>query len=246
MRQAVILAGGKGERLRPLTEDRPKAMIDLLGSPLLGYQIQWLRSHGFSKIVICCGYRHEVIREHFGDGGRWQVQIEYLVESEPLGRGGALKQALKHIGDTKEPVLALNGDLITNLVLGDLFEFHKKQGGLATISTVPLRSPYGIVDCAEDSTITGFREKPELPFLINAGIYVLEQSIVGLLPDKGDHEEFTFPKLAQEGRLKAYQTRCFWRTMDTVKDHSEVRSELEKMFLTTFFTQPVSPSLTSV
>lgn len=234
MRQAVILAGGKGERLRPLTEDRPKAMIEILGNPLLAYQIQWLRQHGFTRLVICCGYLHEVIREYFGDGSRFRVQIEYLVESEPLGRGGALKQGLKHIKGSDEPVVALNGDLITNLALSDFYQYHKEQGGVATVCTVPLRSPYGIVDCDSNSTITGFKEKPELPFLINAGIYVLNQSIIELLPDKGDHEVFTFPRLAEEGKLKAFQTRCFWRTMDTVKDHSEVRSELESMFISTF------------
>ncbi len=234
MKQAIILAGGKGERLRPFTEDRPKAMIDLLGRPLLSYQIQWLKSYGITNIIICCGYRHEVIRDHFGDGSRWQVQIEYLVESEPLGRGGAIKQALRHIKGYDGPVIALNGDLITNLALAELFDFHRKHGQLATLATVPLRSPYGIVECAPDATITGFREKPELPFLINAGIYVLDQSLLDLLPDKGDHEEVTFPTLAKQGRLKAYQTHCFWRTMDTIKDHSEVTAELEQLFITTF------------
>src|SRR2546425_12743083 len=103
MKEAVILAGGKGERLRPFTEDRPKGMIELLGNPIMAYQIHWLRSYGFSHLVIACGYRHEMIESYFGDGSKWQMEIEYEVESEPLGRGGALKKALKRLRDFEEP-----------------------------------------------------------------------------------------------------------------------------------------------
>jgi NDP-sugar pyrophosphorylase family protein len=87
MLQAIILAGGRGERLRPLTEDRPKGMVDILGSPLLAYQLCWLRSYGIEHVVICCGYRHEIISAHFGDGWRLHMRPEYPIESEPLGRG---------------------------------------------------------------------------------------------------------------------------------------------------------------
>jgi NDP-sugar pyrophosphorylase family protein len=236
MRQAVILAGGKGERLRPYTEDRPKAMIELLGSPIMAYQLHWLRSYGFQRVVIACGYRHEIIESHFGDGSKWGLKIEYEIESEPLGRGGALKKALKRIGGFQQPVLAINGDGITNLKIDDLFAFHEKHKPVATLATFPLRSPYGIVDIDDDRTIRGFREKPELPFGVNAGMYVLEPEIVALLPDKGDHEDLTFPQLAEQGRLKAFQSNSFWRTVDTAKDLTELRSELEKMFLSSFFT----------
>ncbi len=235
MKQAVILAGGRGERLRPLTQDRPKCMIELLGNPLMAYQLHWLHSYGINQVTVSCGYMHEMVRNYFGDGSKWQMSIQYIVEDEPLGRGGALKRAMKELQTISEPILAINGDNISNLSIDDLMQFHLHQLGMATIVTVPLRSPYGIVETSEDGTVIGFREKPELPYGVNAGIYVLNPEIVQFLPDKGDHEETTFPELASQGQLKAYQTRSFWRTVDTVKDVAELRSDMEKMLLGAFF-----------
>lgn len=235
MEHVIILAGGKGERLRPLTEDRPKAMIPVMGNPLLAFQLRWLRASGFKKVIISCGYMNEVIRNYFGDGSKFQVDIQYLIEEQPLGRGGGLKNALKQIRHVKTPILAINGDSMTNLNLSDFIAFHKKEGGIASLATVPLKSPYGIVEYADSSAnISGFTEKPELPFWINAGMYVMEPEIFDLLPDIGDHEEMTFPKLALEGKLKGYKTRAFWRTVDTVKDLSELRAEVEQVFFGAF------------
>lgn len=235
MKQAVILAGGKGERLRPFTEDRPKGMIELLGNPIMAYQLHWLRSYNFDRVIIACGYRHEMIESYFGDGSKWQMQIEYEVETEPLGRGGALKRAFSRLGSFGGAVVALNGDHITNLDLNDLSAFHQAHGSMVSLVTVPLRSPYGIVEISEDDTVIGFREKPELPYGVNAGVYMMERKIVDLLPDKGDHEEATFPQLAAAGNLKAYRSSAFWRTVDTAKDLTELRSELETIFLSSFF-----------
>jgi NDP-sugar pyrophosphorylase family protein len=231
--RAIIIAGGKGERLRPYTEDRPKAMIPVLGNPLLSFQLRLLSTHGFKKIAICCGYRNEVLKEHFGDGAKFGVRIEYLVEDEPLGRGGALRRALEHV-QAREPVLAMNGDSLTNINLAELVAFHQRHNPAATLVAVPLRSPYGIIDVKDESVVCGFKEKPELPFWINAGIYVLDPRIVDDLPSKGDHEEFTFPKLAQANQLRVYKTRAFWKTIDTVKDLTEVRSEFEQLVFGAF------------
>jgi len=224
---AIILAGGKGERLRPLTEDRPKAMVELLGKPLIDYQINWLSSYGINKITIACGWRHEVIRNYLGDGKKWNVAVNYVVEEQPLGRGGALKGALKILMPFNQPVFSVNGDIICNLNLHSMQEFHNQRGGIATLASVALKSPYGILDLKGDSSIAGFREKPELPYWINGGIYVLESSIIELLPDLGDHEETTFPALAAAGKLQAFKTDALWRSVDTVKDLTELTRELE-------------------
>lgn len=242
MSRAIILAGGKGERLRPFTEDRPKGMIPVLGNPLLAFQMRLLSTHGFNSVTICCGYRHEVIKDYFGDGAKHGVKIEYLVEDEPLGRGGALRSALEHIQPLpNESVVAMNGDSLTNLNISELMAFHKQHKPAATLVTVPLRSPYGVVDVADDATVNGFREKPELPFWINAGIYALTASILKDLPEVGDHEVLTFPRLSEQGDLKAFRTRAFWKTIDTVKDLTEARAEFEQMLFGAFF-QPAAIS----
>ena len=227
--KVVILAGGKGERLRPFTEDRPKPMIEVLGSPLLAYQLNWVRAAGFQHIIMACGYRHEVIESYFGDGSKWQVKIDYLVETQPLGRGGAIKRALQSVDTLDGPILVLNGDMVTSLHIDGLLNFHKQHSSVATLVTVPLRSPYGIVELADDGCVRRFSEKPILPFWINAGIYVFSPEIIELLPDKGDHEQLTFPGLAQNDELRAFKSSAFWRTVDTVKDVSELRAELEKL-----------------
>lgn len=235
MNRAIIIAGGKGERLRPFTEDRPKCMIPVLGNPLLSFQLRLISSYGFNRVTICCGYRHEVIRDHFGDGTKYGVKIEYLVEEQPLGRGGALRAALESLPPSTEPVLAMNGDALTNTNISELVTMHKRTGATATIVSVPLRSPYGILETTDDNIVSGFTEKPELPFWINAGIYVFDPAIVSALPKVGDHEELTFPQLAKEGQLRVYKTRAFWKTIDTVKDLTEVRSDFEQLVFSSFF-----------
>jgi NDP-sugar pyrophosphorylase family protein len=237
---AIILAGGKGERLRPYTEDRPKPMVSIMGSPLIAYHLKWLRASGFTRVVVCCGYKSEVIQEFFGDGSKFGVDLSYCVEEVPLGRGGAFKAALKSVPNSEGPVLAMNGDLMTNLRIDDLRKFHSENGAMATVATVPLRSPYGIVELEGESNITAFREKPELPFWINAGIYMFNPKIVDLLPDNGDHETTTFPKLSEQNLLKAFKTRSFWRTVDTVKDLTELRTELESAFFSSFLSPEAS------
>ncbi len=185
---AIVLAGGKGERLRPFTANRPKAMVEVHGVPLLAYQLRWLRAQGVTDVAIACGYRHEVLQEYFGTGRAWGLAIRYSIEEEPLGRGGALKQAFHALGAPPTLCLATNGDIITDLTLAPALDAHRRSGAAATVVVTPFRSPYGIVEVDEGNRVRGFREKPELPFWINAGIYVLSPEIFPLLPDRGDHE----------------------------------------------------------
>ncbi len=231
---AIILAGGRGERLRPFTEDRPKSMVEILGIPILGYQLQWLQSQGVSDIIIACGYRSEVIQNYFGTGEKWDVRIQYSIEQQPLGRGGALKLAFGLLHQDDDVCLATNGDVITNLPLRPVLQAHPASGNLATLVLAPFTSPYGIVEVGGDEKIVAFHEKPELPYWINAGIYVLSREVEPLLPDQGDHEDSTFPRLAADRRLGAFKSRGYWRSVDTVKDLSEVHKELEKRLLTSF------------
>ncbi len=232
--QAIILAGGKGERLRPFTQDRPKCMVEILGVPLLGYQLQWLSAQGLTDVIVSCGYRHEVIEDYFGDGEKWGVRLRYSIEDQPLGRGGALRLAFRDLAPGEDACLAANGDVITNVRLKPLLQAHRQHGCLATVVLAPFISPYGIVEVDDEDRVVAFHEKPELPYWMNAGIYVLARELATLLPEHGDHEDSTFPQLALERRLGAYKSRAYWRSVDTVKDISEVGKELEKRLMTSF------------
>lgn len=235
--KAIILAGGKGQRLRPYTEDRPKGMVEVLGVPILAYQVRWLKANGIEGILFSCGYRHEVIQEHFGDGTKWGLPIDYVVEEVPLGRGGGIKLTFGHLEPEDDAVVVTNGDVITNFPLQDMIAEHEQAGVMASIYLAPYFSPFGIVDVDEDMRVRGFREKPELPYWINGGVYVLNREIEGLLPDKGDHEVETFPILVERGQLRAFCSRAYWQSVDTVKDLSVTGRDLERFMMEAFFEQ---------
>jgi len=232
--KAIILAGGKGERLRPFTNDRPKGMVEVLGVPILAYQVRWLLANGVTGILFSCGYYNEVIRDYFGDGAKLGVQIQYIIEETPLGRGGGMKLAFSHLAPEDDVVVVTNGDVITNFPLKDMVEVHRATGAMGTIYLAPYFSPFGIVEIAEGDRVLGFREKPELPYWINGGVYVLNRAVEQHLPDKGDHEVTTFPMLAEQGQLRAYCSRAYWQSVDTVKDLSVTARELEQFMMEAF------------
>ncbi len=228
---AIILAGGLGLRLRPLTNRKPKPMVEILRKPILEYQIEWLKSQGIRNFIIACGYKHEKIMDYFGNGEKFDVNIQYSIEKEKLGTGGGIKQALKYIDDNENDIVVTNGDIITTIDLRPMFEYHKQSNFMATILLVPFKSPYGIVDVDETNRIRGFREKPELPYWINGGVYVLRRQVEEFLPEKGDIEKETFPILAEKGLLGSYKSRGFWRAIDTIKDLSEIEKDLKKLLM---------------
>ncbi len=226
---ALIIAGGEGERLRPLTSDRPKPMIEVAGAPILERQIRWLAREGVSDAVLLCGYKAEVIREHFGDGTRFGLRVHYSLEDEPLGRGGALKLGSRLLPPGEDPVLALNGDVLTNQPLAPLLRYHRRKGAAATVMLTRLRSPYGITRLDRSGRIVAFEEKPLLPHWLNAGLYVLAPQFFRRLPDRGDHETTTFPELAAEGKLFGYRSRAYWRSVDSMKDLREAAAEVGEL-----------------
>jgi NDP-sugar pyrophosphorylase family protein len=226
---ALIIAGGEGERLRPLTRERPKPMIEVAGRPILEHQVRWLVDQKVTDIVLLCGYKAEVIEEHFGNGDRFGVRVQYSLEDEPLGRGGALKQGARLIQTPMESVLALNGDVLTNQPLAPLLRYHSQKESAATVMLTRLHSPYGIVRQDRGGRIVSFDEKPLLPHWINAGVYVLSPSFFERLPARGDHEVTTFPELAAEGKLYGYRSRAYWRSVDTFKDLTDATQELREM-----------------
>jgi NDP-sugar pyrophosphorylase family protein len=223
---ALVLAGGKGERLRPLSEDRPKPMVLLAGKPILEYHLTWLRDQGVTNALLLCGYRADVIQSHFGDGRRLGLAIDYSLEDAPLGRGGAFKLAFSRVPPSEELLIGTNGDVLCNQPLTPILRAHRTSGAVATVMLTRFVSPYGIVRVARDGRIIRFEEKPRLPHWINAGLYVLSRPFFDLLPDLGDHEDTAFPLLADRGQLRAYRARGYWRSIDTVKDLTEAVKDL--------------------
>ncbi|WP_202512079.1 nucleotidyltransferase family protein [Streptomyces sp. SID3343] len=224
--QAIILAGGQATRMRPYTDDAPKAMVPVAGSPILGYQLLWLAEHGVKQVVLSVGYRADLIRAYVGDGSRFGLSAAYAVEDEPLGRGGGMKLATRQLADPAGDFLALNGDVITHFDLGDLIEGHARSGAAVTIALSPYRSNWGVVDIDEADRVRGFVQSPVLPYWINSGVYAMASQVSGLLPDKGDHEDTTFPALAEQDRMRAFRIDGYWRGIDTVKDVKEATGEL--------------------
>ena len=221
--KAIILAGGKGERLRPFTDNCPKGMIEIEGKPILEYQIEWLKKYGVNEIIFACGYRHEKIKEYFGDGKKHSIIIQYSIEDGPLGRGGAIKKAWELI-KSDEAIVVLNGDIYTTLNLNKVVQAHKERTSeeiIATICLFPYKSSYGVIKVSEDGLVEKFEEKPVLPYWINGGVYLFESEVKKYLPDKGDHETTTFPELAKKRLLYGYKSNAYWKGIDTVKDLSE-------------------------
>jgi mannose-1-phosphate guanylyltransferase len=228
---ALILAGGQGERLRPLTDNLPKPMVPVGGKPILERQIEWLKAIDVTDVVFLAGYRWEAIKDHFGDGGKFGIRAFYSVEDSPLGRGGAIRKGFSQVPENSGPVAVLNGDIVTFEDPRALLKSHHAKiaanpAHLATLLVVPMVSPYGLVEMNQSGDVIAFREKVEMPHWINGGVYILEPDITAELPELGDHETSTFPELAQSGRISAYESRAFWRSVDSFKDLREAEEGL--------------------
>lgn len=228
--QAVVLAGGQGSRLRPYTDDRPKPMVEIPGTglPIIGHQLRWLAEEGVTDAVISCGHLAEVLQKWLTTADL-PLTVTTVVEKEPLGRGGGLKYAATALPRPDDPWFATNGDIWTRFSLREMASFHAERGAVATLALARPRMPWGAVDTDEFGHVLDFVEAPPSPYLINAGVYVFAPGFTALLPDRGDHERATFPRLARERRLAGFQIPhgAYWRAIDTAKDLAEAARELK-------------------
>ena len=229
---ALTIAGGQGERLRPLTDNLPKPMVPVAGKPILAHQVAWLKAAGVTDVVFLAGYRWQAIKDYFGDGQALGIRAHYSLEDSPLGRGGAIRKGISLVPETEQTMVVLNGDVITRQSLEAMLQRHRAckdadPGHLATIMITPMVSPYGLVDVDSLDRVVGFREKVRMPHWINAGVYVLERGILPELPEIGDHENDAFPRLAAAGRISAFKTTEFWRSVDSFKDLREAEEFLD-------------------
>lgn len=227
IKTAVILAGGEGLRLRPLTDDSPKSMILVAGKPLLQWIIEWVKGNGILEIVVGVAYKKERIIDFLGDGSRFGVNIEYSEHTVEGGTGEGFRLAIeRHVDD--ELFLAMNGDELVDLSVPDFGMYHRSSGGIATIAVGPLRSPYGVVEI-DGKDVVGFREKPILQsHYVSIGTYIFSRQILEYLPKTGDVERTAFPRLASVRKLKAYVHNGFWATINTLKDLEDAENQLNK------------------
>jgi mannose-1-phosphate guanylyltransferase len=217
--QALILAGGEGTRLRPLTSTVPKPVVPLVDRPFIAFMIDWLRGHGVDDVVMSCGHLASGVRNVLGDGEAFGIRLRYVEEPRPLGTGGALKFAEQLLD---ERFLMLNGDVLTDLDVSGQLEQHERTGATATLALTPVEDPsaYGLVRIADDCAVTEFVEKPAPDQIdtrnISAGVYVLERSVLELLRagEPASIERDIFPRLVGDG-LYGCVSRGYWLDIGT-------------------------------
>ena len=215
MLEAIILAGGKAERLGDAAGGRPKSLVEIAGRPLAAYQVARLARAGVERVIVSCAAGQGGVFE--GELAGLGVEIVAAEEPERLGRGGGIKFAAR-ARTGGGAVFALNGDELVAVDFGALLAKHEASGGLATITVAQPKSQFGLVDVDDADVVRGFREGAQVPYWVNCGNYVLSDEAIARFPDRGDHESTTFPELAAEGRLHAYRHDGLWLTVNTPKE----------------------------
>jgi NDP-sugar pyrophosphorylase family protein len=223
--EALLLAGGKAERLGEAAQGLPKPLVPVAGFPLAEYAVARLVEGGVTRVIVACraGDEDAFVNALAGLG----AEVEAVGEPEPLGRGGGLRLASSRRQE-EGPVLALNGDELLDVDFAALLAEHEASGAAATLVVAQVRSPFGVVEVEDDGTIVGFREGPLLDQWVNSGVYVLGEEALALLPERGDHEQSTFPQLAHERRLHAHRHEGVWLTVNTPKDLRRASEYMEE------------------
>lgn len=225
--KAVVMAGGRGNRLRPYTFTVPKPLLPLGDRPLLTYILAQLARCGIRDVVLALGYQAELIRAFCGDGSRFGLGISYVTETRPLGTAGALSLC-RDLLDPREPFLAMNGDIVTRLDFRELERFHRDHGAQLTIGYVrhTYQSPFGVLQLSGD-VVTGIVEKPAHVYPVSAGIYCVSPQAAALIaPDT----PITMPELAdrvreQGGTVCAFEIKAFWRGLETKEGFEELLND---------------------
>ena len=225
---AVVLAGGEGSRLRPLTNNIPKPMIKILGKPILQWVIEWLTNNGISNIIVGVAYKKDSVMKYFKDGSEFDCRIKYSVHSVEGETGEGFHLAIKRY--VKDDIfLAMNGDEISNFDITELVNYHNKHNALATIATTNPRCDFGVINIDKNGKILSFEEKPILNnILVSIGIYIFNHQIIDYLPSQGLIEKTTFPLLSKLNLIRAFPINGDWLTVNTMKDIKNVEKFLKK------------------
>ncbi len=219
--KAIILAGGRGKRLKPITDYVPKPLVPINNIPIIEWQIKYLKKFGIDEVIICSGYKTKMI-ENYLSMKELGIKIKFSIEKSPLGTGGAIKKAGKMIKE--DNFIVINGDIITNIDLKKLVKLPN------SIAAIELKTKYGILE-TQDNKIINFREKKEISETwMNAGIYHLQKKILKELPVKGDIEKTLFPDFAKKGKLNTIKFKnTKWYSVDSFKDMEDCALEIKKI-----------------
>ena len=231
--RAVVLVGGFGTRLRPLTSDLPKQMLPIVDRPMIEHVVGHLAAHGVEEVVLSLGFLPDAFRDAYSDGRCAGIPLHYAVEPEPLDTAGAIRFAAEDAG-IDEAFLVLNGDVLTDLAVDELIGFHRVSGAEATVSLTPVDDPsrYGVVPTDADGRVTGFVEKPSAGAApcnwINAGTYVFEPSVIDRIEPgrRVSVEREVFPAMADEGVLYGLRSEAYWVDTGTPETYLGVQLDL--------------------
>ncbi len=226
--KAIILAGGRGKRLRPITDKIPKPLIPINGKPLIERTIKYLKKYGITEIIISSGYKSDLIEKFLKNKKNFGCELIFSNEKTPLGTGGAIKKALKHVDE--ESFLVLNGDIVTNI---DLKKILRKPN---TIAANELKTKFGTMEIKKNK-ILKFNEKKDVSDVwMNPGIYHLSKNIEKIIPKKGSLEGIVFPKMAQKKTLKTVKFKnALWYSIDSHKDIEECSKEIKSKKYSKYF-----------
>jgi NDP-sugar pyrophosphorylase family protein len=213
--EAIVLAGGKAERLGDAAGGLPKSLVPVGGRALLAWQIGRLAQAGVRRVIVSCfGGDEQVFRDRLGD---LDVELVCAGEPERLGRGGGIRYASAMRDETGD-VLAMNGDELVDVDFPALLDRHRSTGAAATVTVAQPPSQFGQVVLTDDDVVTGFHEVSRVPYWVNCGIYVLSEEALARFPEQGDHETTAFPELAAERKLRAFRHTGLWLTVNTPKE----------------------------
>lgn len=225
--RAIILAGGKGTRLRPITLSLPKPLVPIGDMPILEIVIRQLSAHGFKHVTISTGYMAELIQAHFADGAKWGLAIDYVHEDMPLSTAGPLKL----VADLPEHVLVMNGDVLTDIDYAELLAEHIEAGGMATVATKRREAPidFGVVEPDDDGWLANWREKPVYTFEVSMGVYVVSREAVELI---AEGEAIGMPDLLMRitqrgGRVLCRRCDCYWLDIGRYDDYETAQDDFE-------------------
>lgn len=234
VKKAVVICGGEGTRLRPLTYDTPKPLVKVNGIPVIDNVVRELKRNGIEKITMAIGYKKEMFMDHFGDGSEIGMHIDYSIEEKLLGTGGAIKKALeeKTLPETDEDVLVVNGDNIFEIDLKKMHDLHRSRNAIATLAVKAVDdvTGYGVIS-VDDGVIRKFVEKPDPKDaesnLINLGIYIFNSGAMHMLPNAEafSMERDFFAKISGTGRLCAYVSDRIWYPIDTMERYRKASEE---------------------